>query len=152
MLSKIFGLLGVLIPVTISAKVFIQQLWRQKLNWNEPLNSTLKTEWLCITANLKQISQLHILWQYLNSLSNDQLTLHVFTDASKKAYDTVTYICNGAHNHPLSWPKLKFLHWKPRLELMAALTGMRLCKFVLSSLDHLCFRIVMWSDSQITLC
>ena len=34
---------------------------------------------------------------------------------------------------------------------MAACIGARVCKFVLISLNHLHFRVVMWSDSQITL-
>ena len=42
-------------------------------------------------------------------------------------------------------------HTLPRLELMAACIGAHLCKFVLMSLNHLHFRVVMWSDSQITL-
>ena len=42
-------------------------------------------------------------------------------------------------------------HTLPRLELMAAYIGARLCTFVLTSLNHLQFRVVMWSDSQIVL-
>ena len=42
-------------------------------------------------------------------------------------------------------------HTLPRLELMAACTGACLCKFVLTSLSHLNLKVVMWSDSQITL-
>ena len=34
---------------------------------------------------------------------------------------------------------------------MAACIGARVCKFVLISLNHLHLRVVMWSDSQITL-
>ena len=42
-------------------------------------------------------------------------------------------------------------HTLPRLELIAACIGARLCKFVLTSLNHLHFRVVMWSDNQIVL-
>jgi len=42
-------------------------------------------------------------------------------------------------------------HTLPRLELMAAIIGSFLCKFVLKFLHHLSFDVTMWSDSQITL-
>ena len=139
-----------LTPVTISAKLFMQQLWQHKLNWNEPLSVQLTSQWHCIAANLEQTPKFLIKRLYLQFDSNDQLALHVFVDASTKVYGAVTYIYRGDQSS-LVMAKARVAplkgHTLPRLELMAALIGARLCNFVLSSLKHLCFKVIMWSDS-----
>ena len=133
----------------------MQQLWQQKLYWNEPLNSSLATEWHSIAANLIKIPQFHIPRWYFKSLSTNQLTLHIFVGASMKAYGAVAYISDGTHSSfVMAKARVAPLkgHILPRLQLLAALTASRLCKFILSSLDDFQVNIVMWSDSQITLC
>ena len=76
-----------------------------------------------------------------------------FCDASKKAYGAV-YICQG-DNVSFVIAKTRVVpmksHTLPRLELMTAVAGSHLCKFLLKSLNHLNFDATMWSDSQITL-
>ena len=94
-LSKVFDPFGVLTPVTISAKLFIQQLWQHKLNWNEPLTSELTAKWHDIVVNLKQTPKYMIPQLYLQFNSSDQLVLHVFVDASMKAYGIVAYLRHG---------------------------------------------------------
>ena len=68
-----------------------------------------------------------------------------------KAYGTAAYLCHG-HQSSFMMAKARVApvkgHTLPRLEPMAACIGARLCKFVLTSLNHLHFRVVMWSDDQ----
>ena len=92
-LSRVFDLLGMLTPVTILAKLFMQQLWQSKLKWDEPLTAQLTTEWKCVFADLKQTSSLYVPRQYLKLDADDQLVLHIFVNASLKAYGAVAFIC-----------------------------------------------------------
>ena len=108
-LSKIFDLLGALTPETISAKLFMQQLWQQKLHWNEPLNSALTAEWHCIAANLTQTFQFHIPRSYLKSFGANHLTLRVSVDVNMKVYSAVAYICDSTYSSFIML-KLGLLH------------------------------------------
>ena len=83
------------------------------------------------------------------------LVLHTFVDASLKAYGAVVFICSNTTSS-FVMAKARVAPRKnltlPRLELMAALVGARLCSLILSSLSHLHLQqVFMWSDSQIAL-
>ena len=43
--SSIFDPLGLITPVTIQAKIFLQDLWGKHLQWDEPLDDELKNKW-----------------------------------------------------------------------------------------------------------
>ena len=83
------------------------------------------------------------------------LTLHIFVDVSMKAYGSSIYVCQGTRSS-FVMAKARVAPLKqytlPKLELMAAVIGARLCQFVLKSLDQFHPRVVMWSDSQIAHC
>ena len=82
--------------------------------------------------------------------------LHTFVDTSMKAYGALAYIRQGTHSslimsksHVAPLKKLTL----PNLELMAALIGARLYKFISSSsqIIHYTSQVFLWSDSQIVL-
>ena len=43
--AQLFEPLGLLLPVTIRARLFLQQLWRSKLDWDQPLPIELQASW-----------------------------------------------------------------------------------------------------------
>ena len=95
--SKVFDPLGFVSPITMPFKVFLQELWQRKLNWDEPLPDDLKTCWNTIATSFPLIQTLPINRSYLGS-DVDHRQLHVFVDASKKGYGEVAYICqDGSH-------------------------------------------------------
>jgi len=55
-LSRVFDPLGAFTLVTISGKLFMQQLWQHKLRWDQPLTPELTTVWESIASDLKQTS------------------------------------------------------------------------------------------------
>ena len=49
--SQIFDPLGWVTPVTVRAKVLLQEIWLTKLTWDEPLPDTIKERWTAILAD-----------------------------------------------------------------------------------------------------
>ena len=87
-MSKIFDPLGIVTPVTIMAKLFMQELWQKQLDWDEPLSKVMRTRWHNILTNLQQTFSHHVARCYHNpdSVSKE---MHIFVDASKKTYGAV---------------------------------------------------------------
>ena len=152
--SKIYDPLGYLSPITIQARIFMQELWRSGVTWDETLDQERTETWQAIAEHLQDTTDILLPRCYLTHVSDVPKKLHVFCDASKKAYGAVIYICQGGHvSFVIAKTRVVPMksHTLPRLELMAAVVGSRLCKFVLKSLNHFNFDVTMWSDSQITL-
>ena len=121
----------------------MQELWQRKINWDEPLPTDLRTRWLDITSNIQQTSAFSIPRYYFdcNYSYGETKQIHIFVDASMKAYGAVAYIRQGKCSS-LVMSKTRIAPLKgltlPWLKLMAALIGTRLYKFISSSLalDH----------------
>ena len=80
------------------------------------------------------------------------LCIHVFCDASFKAYGSVIYItCGEKSAHVIARTRMASLKQltSPRLELMAAVIGSRLLHHILSTIPVTA--VYLWSDSQILL-
>ncbi|GFW01360.1 DUF1758 domain-containing protein [Trichonephila clavipes] len=69
---------------TVSIKIFYQQLWLLKLDWDSPLPEALATKWKTFQKEFEQVCSIHIpRWIHT---ANQQITLHGFCDASELAY------------------------------------------------------------------
>ena len=90
-LAKIFDPLGWLTPVTVTAKIFIQNLWKQQLEWDLPLEEKLTTEWKQFMLSLPVLKNAKIP-RWFEMSENSIIQLHGFVDASEKAYAAVVYL------------------------------------------------------------
>jgi len=95
--SKLFDLISILTPVTIQAKILIQRIWRQQIEWDEPLGTDLAKEWKGIAEYLSQLNQLSINRPYFNKFDPTSIQVHAFSDASVKAYGATVNLCSHSH-------------------------------------------------------
>ena len=120
------------------------------------LNNNYQLRWASIIADISVASKLCFPRQYIPTLltaDHSNTTVHIFADASPKAYRVVVYIqCDNQPSLVISKSRVALIkqHSLPGLELMAAVVGARLGSFVADSFNH---RInnYYWSDSQIVL-
>ena len=152
---KTFDPIGFATPDTIRAKILIQTLWKRGVDWGEPLDSVLAQEWFLNLKDIVSFSYIMIPRQYFSCESNMyNVKLHLFCDASMKAYGTVaffhkedktTFVMARGRVAPLKTLTL------PQLELLGALTAARLNAYIQNSLSQYQFRAHIWTDSQIVL-
>ncbi len=158
--AKVYDPLGIITPVTVRARILIQDLWRRNLPWDTLIPADLQQKWLSIAADIQEsVTEHATLPRHYFPVAvkpHDNVELHVFADASTVAYGAVALL---RHNTSTSFvmAKTRVAPLKtltlPQLELMAATIAARLANFIHQSLSerfhNLC--VILWSDSQIVL-
>ena len=159
--SRVYDPLGILSPVTIRAKLLMQELWQHSVDWDEPLDQQTRDKWRDIVTDLQNATTTTTHRRYFpcetGNCDHTVYHLHVFSDASTKAYGAVVYICaNDTTSFVIAKTRVAPIKQLtlPQLELMGALVATRLGKFVINALGNLYSNISvhLWSDSQIVLC
>ncbi|GFT15332.1 uncharacterized protein TNCV_3263901 [Trichonephila clavipes] len=59
-IAKIFDPVGLMAPVISKAKIFLQRLWRSKLEWNDLLPAEEYREWQQFLVSLENINNIEI--------------------------------------------------------------------------------------------
>lgn len=158
-ICQIFDPLGLLGPVTVSAKLIIQNLWQLKLSWDESVPLSIYNKWLEIQTQLYCLKNINIP-RHITCPNPQIIELHAFCDSSEMAYGGAVYIkgidaagncvvnllCAKSRVAPLKNLSL------PRLELCGALLLARLTNKVKESIKINFDRCYFWCDSTITLC
>ena len=90
-LSEVYDPLGLIAPVTLLGKKFIQDLWTQKLDWDETLSEEQLT---AFDKLIKVYTTIHeiTLPRWISFTVTTKCELHIFTDASATAYACAAYL------------------------------------------------------------
>ena len=150
--SRIYYPLGLLGPITIRAKVLLQELWKRKIGWDIPVSHDIGSLWTDLSKDLQLSTSIELNRHYFPETEYQYYDkeLHVFVDASLTAYGAVAYISNG-HSTSFLMAKNRVAPLKaltlPQLELMAVLVGARLATHSTETLKV--NNVTFWCDSQI---
>lgn len=158
-IARIFDPLGLLGPVVIKAKLFLQELWSLKLEWDELIPQPLLTRWRWFSDRLFSLNDICIPRNVIALQSVSTIQLHGFSDASEGAYGACLYVrsedeqghvcvrllCSKSRVAPLKQISI------PRLELCGALLLSRLVDKTIPALGLDVKNIYMWTDSTIVL-
>ena len=160
--NKVFDPLGLLMPITMCRRLFLQKLWAQKLAWDESFEfiGNLATEWI----NLVKETHIAITSSFeRNAVLTKASEVHIFSDASLQAYGAVMYIrtppspeCPKGHVH-LTFAKGKVapLDGKqtvPKLETAGVLVGAHQVPFIKKAFNlSKETKFFLWCDAKCVL-
>ena len=160
-ICSVFDRLNLAAPVMLPAKQIMQDLWRMKRAWNQPLEGELLQRWLQWKDKLPLLASVKVPRCYFSRTDHEGATLQLrhFCDASEVGYGTATYlriaypdekiecafIIGKTRNAPIKTVSI------PRLELQGALLAARVDLAARKELNFKFERVVFWTDSLITL-
>ena len=153
---------GFLTPFTVRAKVIMQDLWKQQLDWDEEISDgDVKNAWMAWREELRALPEISVPRCYTpHRVSSEAVTrtLHIFCDAAERIYGAVAYLVtdDGESRFPCFVmarsrvaPKRQLS--MPRLELSAALVGAQLTHTLHQELTLSISHTHLWSDSMTVL-
>ena len=160
--SSLYDPLGLVCPAILPAKRLLQDLCREKLEWDEEISTEhLRTwqEWLEQVPSLMNL-QINRSIKPQEFGQPTSIELHHFSDASNHGYGTASYLrvinseeevhCTLMLGKACVAPLKKATI--PRLELTAATVAVRVNNMLIKELDLLVDRTVFWTDSITVLC
>lgn len=155
-IAQLFDPLGLLSPIIVQAKMFLQELWMVKFGWDELLSPKMQARWNAFRQQLQNLQQLSIPRWISFSTTSLSLEIHGFSDVlqlamaaaiylrviSSNGETTVTLVCSKTRIAPLKKVTI------PRLELSAALLLVTNVQRVLELSES---PVNLWTDSSVTL-
>lgn len=160
--SKFYDPLGILSPIIIKMKLFLQEISLAHVRWDEALSNELTQTWKAPVEEMRDNSMVKLSRYYLTGVQEEIRSFRLcgFGDASKRAYAGVVYLLietNLGITSRIVAAKTRVSPSQaltiPRLELLAALLLARLIHAVMDSLSSV-FDLLMpvcYTDSRVTL-
>ncbi|GFU88233.1 uncharacterized protein TNCV_846261 [Trichonephila clavipes] len=76
----------------------LQELWKSKASWDDPIPSSILENWNKFTKESKHLNSISIP-RFMGIEQNSDIILHGFCDASTKAYTAVVYLKSKQEIH-----------------------------------------------------
>lgn len=158
-IGRLYDPNGFLGPVILRAKIIVQDLWREQIDWDEEIPFHTKEKWNKFNHELKSINKIFIN-RWMGTTEASQIELHGFCDASELGYGAIIYCrikdSNNKYRITLLASKSRVAPLKittiPRLELCAANLLSELMATIKPLFEGQTVKIFNWSDSRIILC
>ncbi|XP_065211063.1 uncharacterized protein LOC135839114 [Planococcus citri] len=166
-IASIYDPMGLVGPITVTAKCFMQEIWKfivedekRKIYWDETVPDKILRPWREFAAQLHLLNKISIPRHITPSNTSIIYELHGFSDASSRAYGAVLYLraisgkevqvhllCSKSRVAPLKEISI------PRMELLAAELLAEMAHEVALDLSVRVniASIRLWSDSKIAL-
>ncbi|EPB71531.1 Pao retrotransposon peptidase [Ancylostoma ceylanicum] len=157
-LASTFDPMGLLTPLLVKAKIFLQDLWRKDYTWGKPLDDQDADQWRKIVSEIAPYTS--SVSRFITDTSAEtKYELLVFSDASQRVYAAVAYIlcvsADKASKCNIVMAKSRLAPLKqvtiPRLELLGCYIAVKLSEFVRKESNIKFERTRYFSDSLIAL-
>ncbi|XP_037915078.1 uncharacterized protein LOC119653989 [Hermetia illucens] len=114
--ASLFDSVGLISPVIVRAKILMQDLWLEKIGWDDPLTPQITHRWKTFRSELIDLASLKIP-RWLNLTSDpSHVEIHEFSDASQTTMAAAVYI------HPNQQSKVTLVYAKTRVAPLKRLT------------------------------
>ncbi|XP_062714917.1 uncharacterized protein LOC134291324 [Aedes albopictus] len=160
-IMSLFDPLGLVAFFLVHGKILMQDVWASGIDWDQKINDQVFIRWRQWISYFPQLDTMQIPRCYFSSpfpKNFDRLEIHILVDASDSAYACVAYyrletengiqmafICAKTKVAPLKVLSI------PRLELKAAILGVRMLESIRGYHTYAINRRVLWSDSSTVL-
>ena len=159
-IGSLFDPLGMIAPIILYPRIILQQLWQEALGWDDPMPEAYKSRWQTWLAQFSTVEDIPIPRCYDVQQRTD-VQMHVFTDASEVGYGMVAYL-RFTSSTDAGDVQVAFLFGKsrvaplksvsvPRMELQAALLGVRVATKLRQELQVDIQTVLFWTDSTTVL-
>ncbi|XP_043201117.1 uncharacterized protein LOC122369981 [Amphibalanus amphitrite] len=159
--ARLFDPLGLVAPFSLQAKVLIQRLWAGNYDWDDELEGTELQRWSQWLSELHYLERVTVPRCFGGASASDgcQRELHIFCDASQDAFGAAAYVAttmpDGRRVCSLAMAKTRVAPLKQisivRLELQAAVLGVRVANVLRTELSVRVDRVLFWTDSTVVL-
>ncbi|GFR12328.1 integrase catalytic domain-containing protein [Trichonephila clavata] len=97
LMSKFYDPLGLFAPVTVIVKILFQDTWLSEIKWDELLPPAVAQQWHKWINELQCLKDIRIP-RWIGFSETSDITIHVFCDASERAYDACLYERHTVNN------------------------------------------------------